>query len=99
MHNRIGLILLAVAFSFPVLAQETASTSRDGFLTSGTAKRVKSAHHHETKVERGAPHADRASRVAPDIAKNDTTGAAAGIARPPPKADPDVHTLNSILPP
>jgi len=105
MHNRIGLILLAVAFSLPVMGQEAASNSKNGALTSGAAQPVKSSHRHQTKSMQGlaAPRdtapSDHASRIVPDITQNGSTGAAAGIARSPAKVDPDVHTLNSALPP
>jgi hypothetical protein len=75
-----------------------------GVALTGKSKPVTMLHRSHLKsgqagTGRGDPRPDPAKKVTPDLTRGGTTGAAGGIAPSPVKVDPEVHKLNSVLPP
>jgi hypothetical protein len=86
------------------LAQQAAAVSGDeSAAITGKSKPVKSTRHSHLKSGQAgtecAARTDPAEKVTPDLTHGGTTGAAGGIAPSPVKVDPEVHNLNTILPP
>lgn len=105
MGYRFALILAAAlnvsALPLPALAQQAGVagdpakeqpgiTGAPDPAKAGPAKTPR--HHRRRSVE-------PKGTAATDVTRNGTTGAAASVAKPPSKVDPQVHNLNTALPP
>jgi hypothetical protein len=109
MRYRFAMILVAAALPLPALAQQAVvsadSAGSDRAAILGKPKPVKTPHRRYLKSgQAGTAQADIArpdplQKATPDVTRGGTTGAAGGIVPSPAKIDPEVHNLNTVLPP
>ena len=105
MRHRYALILVAAALSLPAVAQQAVVSGNTRADVISKPKPVMTPHRRYLKS--GRPRTppgdiagtDSAEKTTPDVTRSGTRGAAGGIVPSPTKIDPEVHNLNTVMPP